>query len=123
MFVSLQRTDNYPSQALLEAMACECAVVATDVGQTSKLVDDRVGTRVSPDPSAVADAVCRFMEDSVQARALGREGRRRVLTTHSTDAYLDYVESVYAAATGSPLAANKGVPYDASRFTTHASRS
>ncbi len=119
VFVSLQRTDNYPSQALLEAMACECAVVATDVGQTVKLVDDRVGTRVSPDPNAVADAVCRFMEDPVQARALGREGRRRVLTTHSAEAYLDYVESLYAAVTGGSSEV-KVTGLAPSRLTPHA---
>ena len=30
--LSLQKTNNYPSQSLLEAMASGCAIIATDVG-------------------------------------------------------------------------------------------
>jgi glycosyltransferase involved in cell wall biosynthesis len=122
VFVSLQRTDNYPSQALLEAMACECAVVATDVGQTNRLVDDRVGLRVESRAAAVADAVCRILEEPARARGMGRQGRRLVVESHSTDAYLDYVESVYAAAIGgSPVTTKTGA--FASGFTSHVSRS
>jgi glycosyltransferase involved in cell wall biosynthesis len=95
VFVSLQRTDNYPSQALLEAMACECAAVATDVGQTERLVDEAAGHRVAPSPAAVAEAIGRILDDPARAREMGRQGRRRVLEFHSTDAYLDYVEHLY----------------------------
>ena len=119
VFVSLQRTDNYPSQALLEAMACECAVVATDVGQTRQLVDDQVGRRVAAQPAAVAEAVCRILEEPARAGEMGREGRRRVAASHSAEAYLDYIESIYAAATGgSPVASIAGLA--PSRFTPHA---
>ena len=36
IYVSLQDTENYPSQSLLEAMACSCAVVATGCGLDEK---------------------------------------------------------------------------------------
>lgn len=98
VFVSLQRTDNYPSQALLEAMACGLAIVATDVGLTWKLVDESAGMRVEAKPVAVADAVARLLDNPDHALAMGRRGRERVLRDHSLDAYLDYLEDVYASA-------------------------
>jgi glycosyltransferase involved in cell wall biosynthesis len=119
LFVSLQRTDNYPSQALLEAMACECAVVATDVGQTRRLVDESVGALCRANPEAVASAVGRLLEDPDGARAMGRQGRRRVLECHAIDAYLDYVESVYAEATGGFTGAGVA-KFTPSRLTPHA---
>ena len=98
VFVSLQRTDNYPSQALLEAMACGAAVVATDVGLTWKLVDETVGLRVEAKPGSVADAVVRLLDNPAQATAMGQRGRERVMQQHSMDAYLDYLERVYKSA-------------------------
>lgn len=98
VYVSLQREENYPSQALLEAMACGAAIVATDVGLTWKLVDESVGIRVEAKPVAVADAVVRLLDNPDQALAMGRKGRERVLRDHSLGAYLDYLEDVYASA-------------------------
>jgi glycosyltransferase involved in cell wall biosynthesis len=98
VYASLQREENYPSQALLEAMACGAAIVATDVGLTWKLVDESVGMRVEAKPVAVADAVVRLLDNPDQAQAMGRKGRERVLRDHSLDAYLDYLEGVYANA-------------------------
>ena len=120
-FVSLQRTDNYPSQALLEAMACECAVVATDVGQTRKLVDESVGLLCEAQPGSVAAALCRIFNDLESARSMGRQGRQRVLACHSIDTYLDHVESVYAAAIGDASMIPKAQSC-ASRATSHISR-
>jgi glycosyltransferase involved in cell wall biosynthesis len=96
VFASLQRMDNYPSQALLEAMACGTAVVATDVGLTRKLVDESVGLLVQPEPAMVADAIIALMDNPVRASELGRQARERVARDHSMDAYLNYLDSVYA---------------------------
>jgi glycosyltransferase involved in cell wall biosynthesis len=95
VFVSLQRLDNYPSQAVLEAMACGAAVVATDVGLTWKLVDESVGVRVQATPEAVAEAVTGLLADPPRTVAMGRRGRERVIQQHSIDAYLDYLENLY----------------------------
>jgi glycosyltransferase involved in cell wall biosynthesis len=43
LFVSLQTANNYPSQAVLEAMACGNAIVATDVGDTRMFINDENG--------------------------------------------------------------------------------
>ncbi len=104
IFVSLQQMDNYPSQALLEAMACGLAAVATDVGLTAKLVDDTVGRRVPPTPEAVADAIVELLADPARAEAMGRAARERVVREHSMEAYLRYLRSVYDAAGGGEAA-------------------
>lgn len=98
VFVSLQRTDNYPSQALLEAMACGAAAVATDVGLTWKLVDETVGARVKAEPAAVAEAVLALLDHPDRADAMGRRARERVIRDHSMEKYLDYMEGLYARA-------------------------
>lgn len=98
VFVSLQQTDNYPSQALLEAMASGAAVVATDVGLTWKLVDDRVGRRVQADPQMIAAAIVEMLENPVQAAAMGQQARERVVQYHSLGRYIDYIQDVYSRA-------------------------
>jgi glycosyltransferase involved in cell wall biosynthesis len=95
VFVSVQRMDNYPSQALLEAMACGAAVVATDVGLTRKLVDETVGALVKATPTDVAAAVARLLETPSRTTAMGRRGRERVVQHHSMESYLDYLEDLY----------------------------
>ncbi len=102
VFASLQSMDNYPSQALLEAMACGTAVVATDVGLTAILVDESVGHRVSPSPDAVAEGIIRLLADPDESVRLGVRARKRVMQDHSMATYLDYLSGLYASAPGMP---------------------
>lgn len=96
VFVSLQRQDNYPSQSLLEAMACGAATVATDVGLTWKLVDETTGIRVKPNPDDIAGAVIQLLKDQQRCERLGLAARRRVMEQHSEERYRAYLESLYA---------------------------
>ena len=85
IFVSLQHDNNYPSQSLLEAMACENAVVATDVGETWKLVNDDTGLRVAADSDSVARAIGDLLDDPERLARLGRGARRLVTTEHTIE--------------------------------------
>ena len=75
----------------LEAMACETAVVASDVGGIPEVVDDGItGTLVhydSTDPVAfetgLAAAVNTLVHDAAKARAYGAAGRRRCIDEFS----------------------------------------
>jgi glycosyltransferase involved in cell wall biosynthesis len=100
VFVSLQHEDNYPSQSLLEAMACGAVPVATDVGLTWKLVDETTGIRVKPDPGPIAEAVIALLQDSQRCDRLGRAARQRVLERHSEDRYCAYLDTLYARVEG-----------------------
>ncbi|MEW6542983.1 MAG: glycosyltransferase [Nitrospirota bacterium] len=103
VFVSLQRMDNYPSQALLEAMASGAAAVATEVGLTGKLVDETVGRLVQATPESVADAVLGLLRGPERAEAMGRRARERVVRDHSLDAYLAYLSGLYGSVGPSSL--------------------
>lgn len=96
VFVSLQRTENYPSQALLEAMSAGCAVIATDVGETRRLVDERTGLLVENDnPIALANALRELMNDPQRCQCLGQAARARVLAEHSLARFADYMCSLW----------------------------
>ncbi len=96
VFVSLQRQDNYPSQSLLEAMACCAVPVATDVGLTWQLVDETTGILVKPDPSEIAQSVITLLKDPPRCDRLGQAGRRRVAEQHSEERYRQHLVALYA---------------------------
>jgi len=98
VFVSLQTSDNYPSQALLEAMASGCATVASDVGMTGRLVTPDTGLRVPFDPQAIADAAWSLISNRDRIAAMGRAARELVYRDHSMPAYARYVEGLYGLA-------------------------
>ena len=47
VFVSIQTTNNYPSQSVLEAMGCGNAIVATDVGDTRMFINENNGILIN----------------------------------------------------------------------------
>ena len=97
IFVSLQDKENYPSQSLLEAMACGNAIVATDVGETWRLVDETNGIRIPPTVEAVADALVGLLKDPLLIQR-GLVSRQRVLSEHTAERFFAYISGVYQAA-------------------------
>jgi glycosyltransferase involved in cell wall biosynthesis len=72
--------------AVLEAMAHGIAVVATDVGEISRLLLPRAGVVVpSGDSDWLADAIARYLDDAGARRAAGLEGRRRAREDYSIE--------------------------------------
>lgn len=96
VFASVQRGDNAHSQALLEAMAGENAVVATDVGRTRDYVDEGCGVLVPPDARELAAAMTALLRDPGRCRELGRAARRRAETGHTVQAFHEHVERLMA---------------------------
>ncbi len=98
VFVSLQNINNYPSQALIEAMACGCAVVASDEGETHLLVNKNTGVLVNLAATEVADAVIRMIDNPEWAQELGVAGRELVTSSHTVERYADHLQKVYQLA-------------------------
>lgn len=98
VYVSLQTSDNFGSQALLEAMGAGCAVIATDVGETSRLVTPDVGTVVPPEAEAVAAALVESVTNPDHTRARGSAASHRALNEYSADAYAAWLETLYSRA-------------------------
>ncbi len=102
----LSSHDEGMSNALLEAMAMEKAVVATDVGGTPEVVrHGHSGLLVpSKDPAALAAAVSELLEQPARAAEMGRLGRRIVEERFSAQAMVRQMERLYV-----DLATRRGV--------------
>jgi glycosyltransferase involved in cell wall biosynthesis len=104
VFVQSSDTEGTPN-AVLEAMALETPVVATDVGGTRDLMSPDVHGLLVPrrDPAALAAAIGSTLADPETTAARVAAARRRVETELSFDARMDKVERIY-----DELAAGRG---------------
>jgi starch synthase len=83
----------------LEAMACETAVVATNVGGIPEIVvEGATGFLVGPtDAAELADRVNKLLRDPELAARMGRAGRRRVLDRFSWKVIAERTVALYQA--------------------------
>ena len=95
----------HPSQreifpnAVGEAMACGCPIVAVDGGGTGELVgrDGQAGLLVPPnDPDAMALAIGGLIEDPARRTAMGLAARRRIETEFPLSRMVDGYERALA---------------------------
>ena len=85
------------SNTLLEAMALEIPVVATDVGGTSDIITDRVHGRLVPrrDAPALAKAIDETLDGAAETAAMVAAARRRVENELSFAVRMRAVERIY----------------------------
>lgn len=94
IFVSIQQANNYPSQSVLEAMACENVIIASDVGETRLLVTENEGVLVDLNAGAISDALIYLLQNEIQRDKMAKSARVKVLTEHTIDKYLSYFYSL-----------------------------
>jgi glycosyltransferase involved in cell wall biosynthesis len=96
LFVMSSVTEGLGS-AILEAMACRRAVVATRAGGIPEaVIDGATGLLVPPqDEAALAKAVIHLLKDSEQRTRFGEAGRARVLEAFSVDRLVAGTAAVY----------------------------
>lgn len=84
--------------SVLEAMAAGLPVVATDVGDVGRAVEDGVTGFVVPpkDPAALAAALEPLLTDPDRRRRMGAAGRERVISFFSADVTAGEVSALYA---------------------------
>jgi glycosyltransferase involved in cell wall biosynthesis len=87
-YVLPSKGDNFP-YTVLEAMACECPVVATDVGGISEQIQDGATGRLVPrgDASALAGTLLEVLSDRERSRQLGHAARHSVQEHFSADLF------------------------------------
>lgn len=86
------------SNTALEAMACGCALVLTEVGGNPELVESGVhGLLVPPqNPDVLADALARLVEDATLRERLGAAALSRVRAEFSLDGMVAAYGRLYA---------------------------
>ena len=84
-------------KVLIEAMACERAVIATKPGGTSDSVDDGVNGFLVPyaDTASLATRIVALLGDEGLARRMGSKGRERVLKDFTWQAVAARVDGIY----------------------------
>ncbi|MCP3932971.1 MAG: glycosyltransferase [Bacteroidetes bacterium] len=93
IFLTLQHYENYPSQSLLEAMACENAIIATDVGLTREIINKDVGILISKNKDELIEAIDKMLEDVDRTMQMGKTAREKVINNHTVERYTDYLLS------------------------------
>lgn len=93
----LSSHDEGMSNAILEAMAMELPVVATDVGGTGEVVrQGESGLLVPPkDPLPLATAIGEVLGDAARSRVMGRLGRQIVVDGFSARSMVRQMETLY----------------------------
>ena len=96
LFVQSSEYEGTPN-AVLEAMAMETPLVATDVGGTCELVQDGVHGLVVPphDTGALERAIAAALDDPAAARTRATSARRRIETDLSFEARTRKLEAIY----------------------------
>lgn len=99
VFVSLQSGTNYPSQSVLEAMACGNAIVASNTGDTGLFVNSSNGLMTGLNSSAVAASIKKLISDPAAAKKLGAEAANFAVNNHTvarvSDYYTGLIKDVY----------------------------
>lgn len=86
-------------RALIEAMALEVPVIATQVGAAEILQDGREGYLLPPrEPAAWAQAIRRIVDSPERAAEMGRAGRRRVQEAFTLERHVVEMLKVYERA-------------------------
>lgn len=85
------------SNAILEEMALEKPVVATDVGGNAEsVVDGETGFIIPPNnPEQLAKKILYLYRNKEQRTLMGKKARERVLMSFSLDAMIQNIESLY----------------------------
>ena len=111
VFVQSSETEGTPN-AVLEAMAMETPIVATDVGGTRELAAPDVHALLVPrhDTAALARAIAAVVADPAAARRRAASARERVEHDLSFDARTDWLGRIYRELVDQRDAAASSVP-------------
>ena len=80
---------------VLEAMACERAVITYDLGGIREVLDEHIGGLAKPTPEDLANKIIEFI--SKDRHLIGSLGRKRILKFFSLERATDELIRIYSA--------------------------
>ena len=98
VFVSIQTTNNYPSQSVLEAMGCGNAIIATDVGDTRMFINESNGILIERDLNELVKAIEMLYLDKDLRERLGRNAYSYIRENHTIEKMADYYINLFEKA-------------------------
>jgi glycosyltransferase involved in cell wall biosynthesis len=99
LFVLPSRSEGTP-MALLEAMSCRVACIASDVGGMGEAIGDAGMTVRSDDESGFASAIHDLIDQSQLRAELGRRARVRIMERYDIHAWGESILEVYRSMLG-----------------------
>lgn len=98
IFVLSSSSEGLPV-AILEAMASGLPVAATNVaGNPEAVINEETGLIVSAkNPEALAEAICRLLQNPEEAKRMGDNGRNRVKEYFTFDKMVKEYEDIYSS--------------------------
>ena len=95
VYVLCSRYEGNP-KTLLEAMACESAVIGTDVPGIREVIrHEESGLLVPEDFNSIRSAILRLMSDQILSMRIGRQARQQIIENNSLETALSYEYSAY----------------------------
>lgn len=88
IFLSLQAHNNYPSQSIFEAIKSGCLVIATDVGETRKMLNDKNSILIK-DKLTLINAIKAALENDGLRQSLSHEAEK-VFQKHNIENFSNY---------------------------------
>lgn len=95
VFVSIQSTNNYPSQSVLEAMACGNAIIATDVGDTRMFINEKNGLLINLGVSELFAAVEYLYLGQQKTKEMGLFAEKYVKENHTIEKSAKYYQELF----------------------------
>jgi glycosyltransferase involved in cell wall biosynthesis len=92
--LSLQEDENYPSQAILEALSTGAKIIATDVGETYRLVTEDVGLRIPRDPDLLASGIIKSIDNYTFDRNIYNTLNSFVTSNHNPTRFGTYLHDL-----------------------------
>ncbi|RYG10419.1 MAG: glycosyltransferase [Burkholderiales bacterium] len=96
IFVSLIEPDNYPSQAVLEAMNCEAFLVLSNTGDSARFIQGGNGVLVDLDVTSIAAAISDRLSNLPETVRMGQRNTKVLAEHFSERQYLDFLLDIYA---------------------------
>ena len=91
IFCSLQKYGNYPSQSLLEALACGNYCIVTDTADSHLLINDNYGALIKQERAALSKALIQAMDIPIDRyKQISESSRAFLYNNHSLEKSAEY---------------------------------